>query len=75
MIWIVTDCVAHVAEYNALTARLNAPPVSKFLEPLTSSQEYGWDANLLIPAIKDKRFYHPHVASEITRLFAQSLKQ
>ncbi|TPX35173.1 hypothetical protein SeMB42_g07218 [Synchytrium endobioticum] len=53
-------------EYFHREARRNLPPREKYLAPLTQSQAYGWDVKPIL-SLKDPRFHHPKISTEITR--------
>lgn len=54
-------------DYLQFISRRKNPPKSSYPAPITTSQQYGWDTQVLLK--KDPRFNYPRVQSEITKSY------
>ncbi|KAI9218674.1 FAM183A and FAM183B related-domain-containing protein [Blastocladiella britannica] len=55
-------------EYNEFAAKLSKTPREKYSAPQTTSQEYFWHTEQLVPEnLINPLFHHPRRASDVTR--------
>ncbi|KAJ3050535.1 hypothetical protein HK097_008519 [Rhizophlyctis rosea] len=61
-------------EYINILTTSRLPPSQHYSTPQTTSQQYGWDTKPLIDHRRlDKRFYHPKVETEITKMYGAAM--
>ncbi|KAI9206773.1 FAM183A-like protein [Polychytrium aggregatum] len=58
-------------DYKKLLLSASKSPRGKYMAPVTSAQECGWDTEPLVRN-RDSRFYFPRNHTEITKIYGQA---